>query len=704
MYVRLFIAEKPSLGAEIAKVLGSAQRENGYFKIGNDVVTWAFGHILKQLDPHEYDPKYKHWNAADLPIFPDWKLKIDPSAKQQFMLIKKLVGEADVIVNAGDPDREGQLLIDEILDYVKNTKPVKRILLNALDEKSIRAALQSLRENSDFVGMKNSALARSRADWLVGMNLSRAYTLAARRSGCPEVLQIGRVKTPTMALVVRREEEIKNFQPVTHYQLKVDWAYQDGIIPSTWQPGDAIALDSENRLLDQTVAEEVFRKIKTISGYKSAAVSQVKQDEKKEAQRLPYSLSALQIDAGKRYGYDPQLVLDTMQQLYEKKLTTYPRSDCDFLPENQLQDAPQILQNLQAVQIEAFPALLSKADLSIKSRCWNDKKISAHHAIIPTAVSCKFAELTDEQKRLYYMVSQAYLAQFYPVHVYESTKLWIECADEIFTATGKVVKQLGWKEIYPHKNQEVNEEDPALPAITEGETVKYQDGKVVEKVTTPPKRFTTASLLQAMKEIHKYTKDPAMKAQLKSVSGIGTEATRAGIIEDLTKYNFFMVEKKQLHPTDKATMMFKILPDVLTYPDTTAVWEDQLAQVEEQDMSLSSFCEKQKSIIINLMEAATSIHIEPSGNTIKCPNCDGFLQRRKGPKGYFWGCMNYPDCKTTFPDNQGKPLISSTYPCPVCKTGKLVKRSGSKGSFWGCNRYPGCKTVFNDNAGKPDIN
>lgn len=699
--MRLFIAEKPSMGTEIAKVLGDAQRQNGYFKIGDDVVTWAFGHILRQLDPDEYDPKYKKWTAADLPIFPAWKLKVDEKCKQQFAVIKKLIGEADEIVNAGDPDREGQLLIDEILDYVGNTKPVKRILLNALDEKSIRGALRYLRDNHDFLGMKDSALARSRADWLVGMNLTRAYTLRARQSGHLEVLQIGRVKTPTMALVVRREEEIQNFRPVTHYQVKVDWAYQDDVIPSIWQPDESCAgLDPENRLIDRAVADDLLRKIKTVSGYKSAAVSKVENNEKKEAQRLPYSLSALQIDAGKRYGYDPQLVLDTMQQLYEKKLTTYPRSDCDFLPENQLSDAKQILQNLQMLQVEGFPDLVQKADVAIKSRCWNDKKISAHHAIIPTSVKCNFNELSDPQQRLYYMVVQAYLAQFYPVHIYEATKLWIECSDEAFTATGKVIKQMGWKEIYPHKNQEDTEEEGALPDISEGETVKYQDGAVAEKVTNPPKRFTTALLLQAMKEIHKYVKDPAMKTQLKSVSGIGTEATRAGIIEDLTKYNFFTVEKKLLRPTDKAKMMVKILPDVLTYPDTTAIWEDQLAQVEQQEMSLTSFCEKQKSIITNLMGAATGIRVEAAADAVKCPTCGGFLQRRKGKTGFFWGCMNYPDCTATFPDEKGKPGI---HLCPVCKKGYLRKLKGKKGDFWSCNAYPNCKTTFNDKGGKPDI-
>ena len=702
--MRLFIAEKPSMGEEIAKVLGNPQRKDGYFEIGDDIVTWAFGHILRQLEPEEYEPKFKDWVEEDLPIFPLWKNKVSEDCKKQFLIIKGLINKADEIVHAGDPDREGQLLVDEIFDYVGcSDKPIKRILLNALDEGSIKKALSSLRENQDFVGLKNSAIARGRADWLTGINLTRVYTLAARRAGRGEVFHIGRVKTPTMALVVRREEEIQSFKPTKHYQVKAFWQYNSVEIPSIWQPDEQVPLDAENRLVDKNAADNLLKKIKTISGYKSAVVSKIETTTKKEPQRLPYSLSALQIEAGKRYGYEPQLVLATMQQLYEKKLTSYPRSDCDFLPESQLVNANQILSNLAKTFTETELApKIANADQSIRSRCWNDKKISAHHAIIPTLAFCDASTLTEIQQNLYVMVSLAYIAQFYPVHSFDSTKLWIECSDEVFTATGKIIKELGWKTIYPHKEE--NEEDSqALPDITEGETLKYLSGEVVEKITTPPKRFNPATLLQAMKEIHKYVQNPEMKSQLKYVSGIGTEATRADIIKALMEKGFFSLEKKQLYPTEKAKIMVAVLPDMLTYPDTTAVWEEQLAQVEAQELSLTSFCEKQKNIIINLMEAVNKLKIETPESAVKCPECGGFLGLRQGKKGPFWGCLNYPKCKTIFQDRNGKPVITKTYPCPICKIGKLTKRQSVKGDFWGCNRFPTCKTVYGDKDGAPDI-
>lgn len=706
--MRLFIAEKPSLALEIANGLGGVTKKNGYFYIGNNIVTWAYGHVLRQLNPEEYSEQFKIWRMEDLPIVPrDWKLAVADNCKVQFEIIKKLIGQADEIVNAGDPDREGQLLIDEILDFVGNTKPVKRILLNALDEKSVQSALKDLRANEDFIGLKHSALARSRADWLIGMNFSRAYTLAARQAGYSSAIKIGRVKTPTMALVVRREEEIKNFQPVVHYQVQINWEHENGIIKSRWQPKENLeGLDAENRLLDKLVAENLLQKIKTVAGYSDAIIQKIEESEKKEAQRLPYSLSALQIEAGKALGFDPQLVLDTMQQLYEKKLTTYPRSDCDFLPENQFAAAPEILQNLKTID-PGWARHIERANLSIRSRAWNDKKISAHHAIIPTAVKCDFGTLTAPQQALYVMVAKAYLAQFFDTHIYHVTKIYIVCSEETFTATGRSIIQNGWKDLYPSsqgnngiKVDEGNEENNLLPIVQEGENVKYQDGKVTEKITTPPKRFTTSTLLKSMKEIHNYVKNSALKTQLKSVSGIGTEATRASIIDELIKGGFLALDKKVLVPTETAYMLVKLLPDEITYPDTTAIWEDQFEQIVNQEISLTKFFEQQKRLVEDLVNIAKTIKIAAPTNSIKCPICGHALVRRNSKNGYFWSCSNYPNCKITFTDSNKKPMI---YLCPKCGKGYLRKISGTKGSFWSCNAYPNCKTTYKDKKGRPEL-
>ena len=457
--MRLYIAEKPSMGAEIAKCLtGPVQRRDGYLITKDGIVTWAFGHILRQAEPEEYNAKYKKWNADDLPIIPsNWKMIIDENCKKQFSIIKNLIDKADEIVHAGDPDREGQLLIDEVLDYLHCRKPVKRILLNALDEESIKKANAQLRENTEFLNLKKSALARARADWLIGMNLSRAYTLAARRAGKKEVLAIGRVKTPTLALVVRRERELQNFKPVDYFVIKALFAHENGEFTATWKPQDTQkGLDSENRLLDEQIAKDLIAGFNT--RVEQGRITAYQKAQKKEAQRLPFSLSTLQVLAGKRFGYDPQLVLDTAQKLYERKLTTYPRSDCEYLPQSQYGDSKVILHNLLGCGENQLSVWAQKADVKIKSRAWNDKKITAHHAIIPTKVKVNLNVLAEVERNIYFLIAQAYIAQFYPVHIYDQTKITVEYMQEIFTASGRTVKQPGWKELYMQSGRNKNKD------------------------------------------------------------------------------------------------------------------------------------------------------------------------------------------------------------------------------------------------------
>ena len=673
--MRLYIAEKPSMGAEIAKCLtGPIQRKGGYLITKDGVVTWAFGHILRQAEPDEYNAAYKKWNAADLPIIPTkWKMIIDESCKKQFGIIKNLIDKADEIVHAGDPDREGQLLIDEVLDYVHCQKPVKRILLNALDEESIKKANANLRDNKDFLNLKKSALARARADWLIGMNLSRAYTLAARRAGKKEVLAIGRVKTPTLALVVRRERELQNFKPVDYFIIKAIFAHQNGEFITTWKPQDIQkGLDSENRLLDENIAKDLIAKF--ASKTEQGKIIAYQKAQKKEAQRLPFSLSTLQVLAGKRFGYEPQLVLDTAQKLYEKKLTTYPRSDCEYLPQSQFNDAKVIVHNLLNYQDKQLSTWAKKADISIKSRAWNDKKITAHHAIIPTKIKANLNALSEVERNVYFLIAQAYIAQFYSVHIYDQTKITVMYMNENFTASGRTVKQLGWKELYlqnANKNklnyEEINEkeeENSSLPLMKKNDVVDYIDGKYEKKSTKPPTRFTSATLLAGMKEIHKYVKDVEVKKKLKDIYGIGTEATRASIIEDLIKRGFLQTEgkKKYLIPTQTAYMLIDVLPDEMTYPDSTAIWEDYLHSLSEGEGTVEEFLQMQANFTKDLCLKANAT-VLVGQNEYKCPRCKrGILVKRNGKNGTFWGCSNFPICRMTCNDVDGKPdLRTKTY-------------------------------------------
>lgn len=696
--MRLFIAEKPSMAGEIAKCLGTPIKKDGFFEVGNDIVVWAYGHILQQVDPAEYDTKYKQWKMEDLPIIPqEWKLNIAENCKAQFHVIKELVKVADEIINAGDPDREGQLLVDEVLDYLKNKKPVKRILLNALDEKSIKKALNNLRDNTEFLGLKNSALGRSRADWLIGMNLSRAYTLAAKQKGYNQVLAIGRVKTPTMSLVVRRELEIKDFRPTTHYQLKASFQHDNGNLTTIWKPKDIQpGLDSEGRIIDKEVIENLIQKMRDTS--EIPKISEVEKTIKKENPPLPFSLSNLQIIAGKKFGYDPQKVLDTAQKLYEKKLTTYPRSDCDYLPESQFADAPAILKNLVDIADIDLSGWAEGTNHEIKSRAWNDKKITAHHAIIPTEAICKLDVLTEEERNLYYLIAQAYVAQFYPIHEYEQTKITINFTDEKFIVTGKVVKNDGWKSIYKKDKVESCEEDEEdnLPLVKKEDILKYLAGFAIEKITKPPTRFTTSTLLSAMKDIHKYVLNQDLKKQLKDVSGIGTEATRAGIIKELIDKNFIKEEKKYLYPSEISKMMFQILPKTITYPDTTAVWEEALNNLVINKGNLEDFLAEQIVIVSDLCAQTNQLNISISSDANLCPECKNIMNRIKGAYGFFWACSNSPVCIKKLPDKNGQPNFEKQLEveCPKCKKGIAKQYKGKSGSFWSCND---CKATFTDN-------
>lgn len=709
---RLFIAEKPSLGRAIAAGLGKSKSEEGYIVCGNDIVTWCFGHILEQAMPESYDEKYKSWRMDDLPIIPSaWKLNISKSASKQFAVIKKLVKEADEIVNGGDPDREGQLLVDEVLEYLGNKKPVKRILLNALDDKSVKNALSDLRDNCDFIGLKNSALARSRADWLIGINLTRAYTIRMREAGYDGVASVGRVQTPTMALVVRRENEIKNFHPIKHFSLQVNWRHPKGEISSTWQPKeDGDGLDDENRLIKKSVAETLFQKLQSIQNL-SGQIIKLEQTEKKEQPRLPYSLSSLQIDAGKKFGLSPQQVLDAMQSLYEKKLTTYPRSDCDYLPENQIADITVILGNLKGLS-EDFSKMVESADTSLRSKAWNDKKISAHHAIIPTREKVNLSVLSDIEQKLYFMVALAYIAQFYPAHVYLSAKIEISCEGELFIAKGKTVKVMGWRSLYSSDSSE-DEEDiqKNLPAVQEGENVSYIEGKIIEKETKPPTRFTSASLLEAMKKIYKYVKDKSLQPLLKECHGIGTEATRAGIIETLQNRRYLTLEKKHLVPCDKAYQLYHVLSDNILYPDTTAIWEKELDDIRD-GFSMDDFFSHQKSYLDSFLEQAQTANISEAQGMIKCPICGKPMVRRKGKNGFFWGCTGFPACNSTAPDKKGKPDFTAaktktkdttkSATCPKCGK-RLWLIQGKNGPFWGCEDRDHCNAIFSDSNGAPAI-
>ena len=639
---------------------------------------------------------------------------------------------------------------------------MQRILLNALDEKSVKSALGDLRDNKDFHNLYQSALARARADWLIGMNLSRAYTLSERYKGNKVTLPIGRVKTPTLALVVRRERELADFKPVDYFTVKILYTHENGTFWATWQPKDEQkGLDPDGRLINKGVAESL---VQQLASSLDGMVKSVTKSKKKDLQRLPLSLSSLQVLAGKAYSYDPQTVLDTAQKLYEKKLTTYPRSDCEYLPPNQYGDRMAILSNLAQSGDEKLSQWAQNADRNIKSRAWNDKKITAHHAIIPTTVACNVNSLTQAERNIYFLISQAYIAQFYGEHVYEQTRIVVGQCEEEFVANGRVVIEEGWKSLYKRQKSKTNadgdepdltdergaesgpkkdaiEEADHLPSVKKNDSVQYTDSAVESKQTKPPSRFTPSTLLQAMKEIHKFVKNEELKKQLKAVSGIGTEATRANIIDELISRGFMKTsgKKQVLSPTDTGYLLVDALPDELLYPDETAIWEERLALMSEGEDTLESFLKDQIQFLQHLIDKlgfdklvsrdqmmpnvvrtisnqnarrpmdANQVNLK---DLPECPSCKkGRLQRRSGKFGAFLGCTNYPSCRYTQPVGGGQnedsnlevPEESKQYICPRCKKGYFVKQQMRGRTTWVCSNRLACKTQCMDVEGVPSI-
>ena len=591
MIQRLFIAEKPSLGKAIAAELGVTQTCQGYTVCGNDAVTWCFGHLLEQYDPDDYDDAWKLWRRSSLPMIPrEWRLKPKESARAQLQVISNLLGEAATVVNTGDPDREGQLLVDEVLEHFRYTGPVQRIWLASLDSRSIQKALATLKDNRDYANLRDSARARSQADWLIGMNATRAMTLRGRESGRDGVLSMGRVQTPTLALVVNRDREIAAFTPIDYLVLQATLQHDAGTFsaifkPSETQPG----LDSEGRLVDGATAQGIMDAVRG----KNGIITSVTREKKKKPVPLPHCLSSLQKAASSKLGMTAQQVLDTAQSLYEKKLTTYPRTDCRYLPEEQFSDAARIITALGS-SVSGLEAVTAKADSALKGPVWDTKKITAHHAIIPTGEEPR--SLTAQEKELYLMIAVQYFLQFYPPMLYEAQKILATIVETAWEARGRMIIEPGWTGFAAEEDDEdakKKEAEQSLPSVGNNDTVLCADVDALKKKTTPPSKFSEGSLIEAMANIHRFVSDAKAKAVLKENEGIGTEATRAGIIETLKNRGFIVASGKSLVSTPLGQSLIDMTPDTLRDPVTTAQWEQRLEAITRGETSLEDFMREQ---------------------------------------------------------------------------------------------------------------
>lgn len=692
--MRLFIAEKPSLARAIADNLkGSPVKRDGYIECGSDVVTWCFGHMLELAQPEDYNPAWKTWSRSCLPIIPDkFRLVERSDAKQQLRVIKKLLADASEVVNAGDPDREGQLLVDEVLEHFDSKKPCKRVWLASLDPKSVQKALASLKDNGEYRGFQEAASTRRNLDWLAGINLTRAMTIFGREAGISTVLSLGRVQTPTLALIVGRDLEIENFRPVDYAALKIFASHENGGFWASYN----VPKEGEGVKDGYFVDFDAARKIMEDCGGRPGKIVKAVQKSGKEAPPLPYSLSTLQKDASASLGLSAQATLDLAQELYEGQLTTYPRSDCQYLPLEQFDGAKDVLASLG--RAAGLAGIAAGANPKLKSAAWNTGKITAHHAIIPTGQDA--GGLKGNALKLYELIAVRYMIQFYPALEYKSAVIDVKLDnDSLWTARGRVVTNPGWKACVKESGKQ---EEAELPKVSEGDAVKAEKCEMEKKQTKPPSRFTEGAIIEAMSGVHLFVDDKEAKARLKETSGLGTEATRAGIIETLKKRAYIENKGKSLVSTKLGREVIALCPPMIRDIVTTAVLEDELAAVQAGKKGMEAVLGPYRESVGPMIDSIFAGKVKSAGNVPKCPKCGKALLRRKGKAGFFWGCSGYPDCSFLASDEKGRPggeivkgpkvdpPVKGEFKCPLCGNVLSYGVSAKTGRpYWACfNKSP----------------
>ncbi len=665
--MRVFIAEKPELAKAIVSALGGGHRQSGYFKCGSDCVTWCVGHMLVLCDPEDYDPQDKRWSIERLPIVPiPWKRKVLSDREHQLKIIKHLLSQASEVIHAGDPDEEGQLLVDNVLTYFKCRLPVKRLLINDNNLKVVKKSLKNLKNNIEFKGLSARAEARSVADQLYGYNLTRLYTVAAQQKGYPMLLSVGRVQTPILGLVVRRDRLHEQHKKNMFYVIKGQFVFKDHPeIEATYQSQAQDPIDDKKRVFDL----EFARKIADIILNEKAYIKDWVGYDRQQSPTLPYNLLKLQTDASRKFQLKPDEVLKITQRLRENhQLITYNRSDCQYLSDEHHPEASDVLFAISKTAPMLFKAC-GKADPKIKSKAFDSKKVSAHHAIIPTQKIAHLNRLSDSEQKIYLLIARAYVAQFFPAHCYEERQLTIICGTHPstnhplhFKVSNRLTQHLGWGVLY--KNDSGNEEwksnyGPDLNCFKKGLTGVCQKGWYLTHETKALAYYTVHALLKDLTCISKYAENNKIKQLLKEkdkgklgeAGGIGTPATRSSIIKQLFDRKFLIEKGRSVISTPLGRQFYDLLPAQATTPDMTALWHEQQKAIELGDLTVNAFIE-------NLVG-----YLNQEINRIK---------------------------------KDGLSIEAQGQVCEICKKGVWVKRSGVKGCFMGCSRYPACLATKNN--------
>ena len=610
------IAEKPSVAKEIADSLKAYTRRNGYYEGNGYQVTWTFGHLCGLLEPHEYNPNWKPWTLSSLPMIPSrFSIKVmeDEGIQKQFQIIKDLVRQADEVINCGDAGQEGELIQRWVLQKAGCKCPVKRLWVSSLTAEAIKEGFAQLKSQDAYQSLYEAGLMRAIGDWLLGMNATRAYTLRYAPEG--QILSIGRVQTPTLALIVKRQQEIDNFVPEPYWELKT--IYRDTTFSAT-----------KGRFTNE---EEAITAIQQIEG-STFTITQV--DTKKGTESAPrlFDLTSLQVECNKKYAFTADETLKIIQGLYEKRLTTYPRVDTTYLSDDIYPKVPNTLKQLKQIYGDLITPL-EGGKLPKSKKVFDNKKVTDHHAIIPTGEIPK--ALTDQERKVYDLVALRFIANFYPEAKISTTTVMGEAAQTPFKATGKQILAPGWRVVFDDKTEEDNDkEEKNLPLFTVGESGPHEPS-ISAKHTSPPKPYTEATLLRAMETAGKLIDNEELREALKE-NGIGRPSTRAAIIETLFKRNYIRKERKNLYPTPTGVELIATLHTaLLKSAELTGIWEKKLRDIERGNYVALDFLNELKQMVSEI-----TLQVKSDQSGARCPLCrQGKIIR--GNKSY--GCSRWKE-------------------------------------------------------------
>lgn len=677
--MKVCIAEKPSVAREIANVLGANSKKDGYFEGNGYQVTWTFGHFCTLKEPHEYYSQWKRWSLDVLPMIPPRfgiKLLENDGVVRQFGVIEKLIASADEVINCGDAGQEGELIQRWVMQKALCKCPVKRLWISSLTEDAIREGFQKLRDQKEFDKLYEAGLSRAIGDWLLGMNATRLYTVKYGQN--KSVLSIGRVQTPTLALIVNRQLEIENFKPEPYWELKT--IYRDTTFSAT--KGRFTTVEEGNKFLEE-IQGSLFE------------VTDVTTKNGEEYPPRLFDLTSLQVECNKKFAFSAEDTLKTIQSLYEKKLTTYPRVDTTFLSDDIFPKVPATLKGLYGYEALVEPVLASKIKKSKK--VFDNSKVTDHHAIIPTGV--RATAMSENERKVYDMITRRFIAVFYPNCKVSTTTVLGEAAKVEFKVTGKQILEPGWRIVFDKQaanNQADDEnnnkdEENILPDFQKGETGPHEPS-LNEKWTTPPKYYTEATLLRAMETAGKLVDNEELRDALKE-NGIGRPSTRAAIIETLFKRNYIRKEKKNLFATITGVQLIQtIQEELLKSAELTGIWENKLRQIERNQYDTRVFIDELKQMLIQVVTnvrndwSQKSIEIEEVKEPEKKPAKKSSPRKKK---------EDTKEKKT----KESSPKADKDVICPLCQKGKLLKGKTAYGcSEWkaGCTfRLPFDGTVEN---------